>query len=78
MVAIATVLAEGQQDEDTFVVNRNKCTLELDGGSGNENFVVNAFALYSQPGVYDQNPTSILAGQGTDAIQYADFFITKR
>lgn len=62
----------GGRGEDTFRVYRNLATLQLNGGAGDDLFVVQAFALAEKPGVIDENlgETTVASDGGSDTIQY--------
>lgn len=65
-------ILSGGRGEDTFRVYRNMGTLQLNGGAGDDVFVVQAFALAETPGVIDENlgMTTVASDEGSDTIQY--------
>jgi hypothetical protein len=67
-VSFATTVY-GSEGADTFSVYRNEAPLRLEGGSGNDTFIVRAFALVDQT-VTQQANTEIDGGDGADEIQY--------
>ncbi|MCA9197241.1 MAG: hypothetical protein KDA87_06870, partial [Planctomycetales bacterium] len=62
--------ALGGDGDDVFHVYRNIAALRLEGGLGNDEFVVRAFALADENDP-TQAKTDVLGGDGDDYIQYA-------
>eukprot|EP01064_Diplonema_japonicum_P037205 TRINITY_DN8659_c0_g1_i1.p1 TRINITY_DN8659_c0_g1~~TRINITY_DN8659_c0_g1_i1.p1 ORF type:complete len:5459 (+),score=1664.04 TRINITY_DN8659_c0_g1_i1:4665-21041(+) len=66
--------ANGEAGEDTFVVMRNKATLSLRGGVGNDRFTVRAFALWDAEDQTKPDPeiqkTEVVTDEGDDTVFY--------
>ncbi|MCH9022880.1 MAG: hypothetical protein IID32_08945, partial [Planctomycetes bacterium] len=60
----------GDEGEDVFSVYHNLAVLRLEGGDGNDEFVIRAFAL-ANPEDNQQEKTILNGGKGDDLIQYA-------
>jgi len=59
----------GGEGHDTFSVYHNKAVLRLEGESGNDTFIIRAFALVN-PNGDPQAVTEVIGGEGDDFIQY--------
>ena len=63
----------GGQGDDRFTVFHNTATLALNGESGNDTFIVRAFALKGSQAIDpNQKITSIFGGLGNDFVEYTD------
>jgi Ca2+-binding RTX toxin-like protein len=60
----------GGDDNDSFIVFHNKAVLGLNGGSGNDEFTIRAFALSGSQEVTRER-TDLSGGSDADLIQYA-------
>ena len=69
--ATFSLTAYGGTGEDHFAVYSNKAELRLEGNDGNDEFIVQAFALADESGkVSTEQRTDLLGGLGDDLIQY--------
>src|SRR5262249_12563557 len=66
----APVTIFGGEGNDTFTVYHNKAVLRLDGGAGDDDFTVRAFAVPAGQ-KSQQATTEVKGGEGADGIQYA-------
>jgi len=58
----------GGEDNDSFSVYHNKAALQLEGESGNDDFIVRAFVVLDGA---EQGNSAVMGGIGEDSIQYA-------
>src|SRR6267143_1348901 len=69
--ATFALTAYGGTGDDKFTVYSNKAELRLEGNDGNDEFLVQAFALADGSGkVSTENRTDLLGGLGDDIIRY--------
>src|SRR5262249_23944885 len=67
----APMTIEGGEGNDKFIVFHNLADLQLNGGSGDDEFEIRAFALAGSQEPDNRGRTDISGGFGADFIQYA-------